>query len=317
MAAGAALLVRDWYMEVEGLANPSAALLKATLINTAVDIPGYGDPSREAGQPIPNFHEGWGRIDLANVAAGGRRFFDSQALSTGETFTHTFTVSVEGPFKVTLAWSDYPASPGAARTLVNDLDLVVSGPGGVSYLGNVFAGGWSQAGGAADTANNVENVYLPAAAVGEWTVEVRGANVPYGPQPFALLAAGAASDLPPGADQPPNAAVADPHEGQALSGVYRVRVLAGDDAGLSRVELSLNGGPPINLTASFDGSSYAYDWNTAAAPNGAYTLRARAFDTAGLFAASALVTVQVKNAAAGSLTWLPVLLHNLSPSPAP
>ena len=47
------------------------------------------------------------------------------------THTHTYTrIHTVGadwstPFKVTLAYTDPPATPGADNTLVNDLDLVV------------------------------------------------------------------------------------------------------------------------------------------------------------------------------------------------
>ena len=38
-----------------------------------------------------------------------------------------------------------------------------------------------------DAANNVEMVDVPSAAAGNWSIEVVGANVPQGPQPFALV----------------------------------------------------------------------------------------------------------------------------------
>src|SRR5690606_14566350 len=44
--------------------------------------------------------------------------------------------------------------------------------------------------GSFDTVNNVENVYVQSAAAGTWTVQVSGANVPQGPQPFALVVDG-------------------------------------------------------------------------------------------------------------------------------
>jgi len=203
LTAGAAVLVQDWYEDIKGHANPSAALVKATLINTAVDIDGYGDSTKEAGQPIPNSHEGWGRVNLGNVAADGREFYDGASISTGGTAAYTFDVSGGQPFKVSLVWSDYPASTTAAVALVNDLDLVVSGPGGTFY-GNVFSGGWSQTGGSADRINNVENAYIQSAAAGTWTVQVKGFNTPYGPQPFALVVDGGGSSG--GENQPPTAA---------------------------------------------------------------------------------------------------------------
>lgn len=110
-----------------------------------------------------------------------------------------------GPLKITVVWSDFQSTETAAINLVNDLDVIVTGPGGSPvYRGNVFAGGWSQAGGSADRRNNVENVYVQAPAAGTWTVEVRGFNVPSGPQPYALVVDnGTVSAAPP----PPTAQV--------------------------------------------------------------------------------------------------------------
>jgi len=79
---------------------------------------------------------------------------------------------------------------------VNDLDLVVTSPGGVSYTGNSFSGGWTQPGGSADRVNNVENVYVQSAAAGTWTVQVSGYNVPQGPQRFALVIDGVSGTVP-------------------------------------------------------------------------------------------------------------------------
>ncbi|HFD39337.1 MAG TPA: hypothetical protein ENJ31_05755, partial [Anaerolineae bacterium] len=41
-----------------------------------------------------------------------------------------------GPFRLTLAWTDYPGQPSAAKALVNDLDLEVIAPDGTHYYGN-------------------------------------------------------------------------------------------------------------------------------------------------------------------------------------
>ncbi len=195
IGAGAAALVYDYYVKSQDHLNPSAALIKATLINTAVDIEGYGNPDEEAGQPIPNNHEGWGRINVA-AATTERQFVDeTEGITTGQTLVYRYNASLEKPFKVTLVWSDYPGSPMAGRALVNDLNLHVVAPDGVAYWGNNFSGGWSQPSGIPDDVNNVENVYIEPATgggsvAGWWQVEVMGQNIPNGPQPFALVVDG-------------------------------------------------------------------------------------------------------------------------------
>ena len=102
-------------------------------------------------------------------------------------------------------WSDYPSTEAAALNLVNNLNLVVTAPGGATCQGNVFSGGWSITGGSADTINNVENVYVQSAAAGTWTVQVSGVNVPNGPQPFALVVDGSSGAGPTPTNTPPGA----------------------------------------------------------------------------------------------------------------
>jgi serine protease AprX len=199
LVAGGAAVVRDFYQKSVGHAA-SAALVKATLVNSAVDLlDENNDGINDNANPIPNRHEGWGRVDLAAATDGTRQFVDgATALTTNGSATYTYAISTAGsPFKVTLAWSDYPSTTSASKNLVNDLDLIVTAPDGTRYLGNVFAGGWSQPAGAADRTNNLENVYVQSAATGSWIIEVRGFNVPSGPQPFALVIAGAFGAPPP------------------------------------------------------------------------------------------------------------------------
>ena len=193
IVAGAATVVRDFYQKAYSH-NASAALVKATLINSAVDmLDENNDGANDNDFPIPNVHEGWGRVYAAAATDGSHQYVDNTTgIGTGGNAGHQFSVATAGqPFKVTLVWSDYPSTDAASLNLVNNLNLVVTAPGGATYHGNVFSGGWSTTGGTVDSINNVENVYVQSAAAGTWTVSVQGANVPNGPQPFALVVDGA------------------------------------------------------------------------------------------------------------------------------
>jgi len=109
------------------------------------------------------------------------------------TTTPTTPPSAGGPFRVILAWTDYPGQPAAGKALVNDLHLEVIDPDGAHYYGNqgLYSGGQCLGGGKWDTCNNVEGVIIPSALDGTYTVIVHGANVPQGgSQPFALVASG-------------------------------------------------------------------------------------------------------------------------------
>ncbi len=72
LTAGAAALVRDWYNDQKSVANPSSALIKATLVNGASAIaPGQygGGTTQEIPSVTPNNAAGWGRVNLANAVS--------------------------------------------------------------------------------------------------------------------------------------------------------------------------------------------------------------------------------------------------------
>lgn len=200
LAAGAATVVRDYYQKAHVHAA-SAALVKATLINSAVDLlDENNDGSNDNDFPIPNVHEGWGRVNVANATDGSHTFDDNTVgVGTGGGINYNVNVAAGGSsLKVSLVWSDFPSTEAAMQNLVNDLDLVVTAPDGTTvYRGNVFSNGWSQTGGSADRVNNVENVYVQSAAAGTWMVQVSGFNVPQALQPYALVVDGGALTVPP------------------------------------------------------------------------------------------------------------------------
>ncbi|MCA9926513.1 MAG: S8 family serine peptidase, partial [Anaerolineales bacterium] len=199
LTAGAAAVVRDYYQKADSH-NASAALVKATLINSAVDLlDENNDGVNDNDFPIPNIHEGWGRVNVASATDGSHDYADNTSgVSTSNTVSYDVNVAGGGALKVSLVWSDYPSTETASVNLVNDLDLVITGPGGSpTYRGNVFSGGWSQTGGSADRINNVENVYIQSAGAGTWTVDIVGFNVPQGAQPFALVVDGGSLVVPP------------------------------------------------------------------------------------------------------------------------
>jgi hypothetical protein len=219
------------------------------LINSATDmLDENNDGANDNDYPIPNNHEGWGLVNLANATVGTAQFVDNlSGLSTGGSAPYSYSVSTTGsPLKITLGWSDFPSTEAAAINLVNNLDLTVTSPSGTVYRGNVFSGGWSAAGGTADTRNNVENVYIQSAAAGTWVVRVSGTNVPQGPQPFALVVDGnlgvagptptpgptATPTIPPTPSPTPTATVAPTSTGlQSPSANVPVTSSSGDNNG--------------------------------------------------------------------------------------
>jgi hypothetical protein len=195
--SGAAAVFVQWYREQYGV-TPSPALVKAALINSAVDM----DDEVETG-PVPNNDEGWGRVDLTQIIGSGRVYdFTDQSirLSTGQTYEKQIVVAdADEPLFITLGYTDVPGFPAAVPALVNDLDLEVVAPDGRVYRGNQFLNGVSLAdSSAADALNNVECVFIGEPVAGPYTVRVRARNVPQDAradtgavdQDFALVVSG-------------------------------------------------------------------------------------------------------------------------------
>lgn len=173
--AGSAGDAYQFLVKTSGLAAPSAALLKALLV--------CGAANNAAG--TPDSGAGWGGLNLrasVNSSSLLKLQDNAEGMGTGETRTYKVDISGAGELRVTLAWTDYPSLPEAGLNLVNDLDLRVIGPGNVYYYPN---GRNSR-----DPLNNLERVVVPLAGQpGEYTIEITASNVPFGPQPFALVAA--------------------------------------------------------------------------------------------------------------------------------
>jgi subtilisin family serine protease len=186
LTAGAAALVRQYYTDREGI-SPSAALIKATLINGATDMPGQYIEYEIIDGPRPNMAEGWGRVNVENAifpaAPRVLKYVDEPyGLSTTWRRTVTFYNNSAAPLTVTLVWTDYPSTPAAGVNLVNDLDITLTDPNSTTWYPNGLA--------TYDRKNNVEVIDLSSPLAGEYTVTISGYNVPQGPQPFALVVSG-------------------------------------------------------------------------------------------------------------------------------
>ena len=173
--AGAAALLRDWYVRELGAPAPSPAMTKAVLVNTAVDVAG-GDSGKSSQVPsAPNTDEGWGRVNLGAALDSTQREYADQTATldaAGQSFLRSYSVADGSkPVRVTLAWTDPPPATVTGNAFVNDLDLEVTA-GGRTYRGNWLVDGVSAPGGQADFRNNVENVVLPASTSGRMSVRV-------------------------------------------------------------------------------------------------------------------------------------------------
>ena len=200
--SGAAAVFVQYYRQTYAIGTPSPALVKAALINSAVDM------FDESGTtPTPNMDEGWGRVDLTEVilSESVHEYVDQTALlTTGQTYDRQIIIaSTNLPLKITLVYTDVPGFPAAIPALVNDLDLELIAPDGRVYRGNQFEQGESVPDAPSfDSINNVEGIYVAEPPPGEYRVRVFARNVaqdarrdtPALDQDFALVIAG---EIPP------------------------------------------------------------------------------------------------------------------------
>jgi hypothetical protein len=182
LVAGCAAVTREHLIR-GGLPRPSAALVKAILINGARDIRGQYTPSEA--DSVPNHSEGFGRVDLSSSvgpyqAGESVRYWDENLeLETGDEEHHDIHVTQHGTaLKITLVWTDPPGD-----SLQNDLDLVALASTGEERRGN------TQPGVAAfDRVNNVEQILWEDVPIGVVRVTVRAHRTTVFAQPYALVA---------------------------------------------------------------------------------------------------------------------------------
>lgn len=297
LVAGTAALVRQYYRTQRGHA-PSSALIKGTIINGATELyPGqYGTGSYiEIPAARPNNVEGWGLVNPAYLITPSPtrvlEFVDhTTGLGTGGSASYSYYVAgSESPLRVTLVWTDYPASTSASKSLVNDLDLVVTLPGGSIVRGN----------GTTDRTNNVEGVDITNPAAGSYTVQVSGYNVPNGPQPFALVVSRQAVVLGPTAE------ITAPSAGTLLSGSVTVKGTA-SGPGFEHYVVEYGAGAAPSSWHPVGPAQYGpvengvlATWDTSELQDGTYTLRLTVTGTGG--ATTVQTTVQLLKTSIGSI----------------
>lgn len=202
--AGCAALVREWYRKQGNWPTPSAALLKATLINGTQRITGADSVAELAGEP--NFHQGFGRIDMSNTVPNPlspklKLVFNDTWKNKAQVFTQTgqrfrYSVKVGNglPLRICLVWTD-----PAARGLQNSLLLLVDNASQIKWVGNAQAATLLNiAGGPRDPNNNVQVVRIEKPQPGDYTIAIFASMLLLPPQSFALVVTGELqSDLTP------------------------------------------------------------------------------------------------------------------------
>ncbi|WP_181304423.1 S8 family serine peptidase [Rufibacter sp. XAAS-G3-1] len=186
VVSGVALLLQQVYQGQHNGTLPSAALVKAALINSA----------DEKGRPEVDYEAGFGNVDaLGAVQSLAERRYFTGSLAQGEVQTFPISVPVgAAKVKVTLAWHDVAAEPTNPIALVNDLDL--------SLVKSANLQQWLPWGLSAyphrdslslparrkvDRVNNVEQVSLALPSAGDYQIQVAGYKLASATQAFSVV----------------------------------------------------------------------------------------------------------------------------------
>jgi hypothetical protein len=191
VSGGVALMIDDWRRTALALNDPLSSTLRALLVHNAHDL---SDTSTSWYTPGPDYASGYGLVQI-NETLQSLEHGDSYqgSVANRASVSCPTTVPAGTPqFKVTLAWDDPPALPGAEPPLINDLDLVVTDPSGtLQYPWTLDPANPPAAAVRTieDHLNNLEQVLVANPTPGAWTVVIRGATVLQGPQKFSLVSA--------------------------------------------------------------------------------------------------------------------------------
>ena len=155
---------------------------------------------------LARIHQGWGMPDLRALHDLRDRLFivnETDPLAPLDSASYTVRVNPGEPaLSVTLAYTDPKGATNSDQARINDLSLRLTSPDGQTiYWGNqgLLDGNWSTPGGASDTADTVENIFIQNPGEGDWTIEVLADEVIQDSHPetqaldadFALVASGA------------------------------------------------------------------------------------------------------------------------------
>lgn len=194
VAGVAALILEEWaWLHQPDIFDPATFpphTLKALLIHTAVDLGPVG----------PDYTFGWGRVnaqeavdllraDFVETSMSGPLIYQGEVDPLDSMFQAEFDSDGMSEQKFTLVWDDPLPSSLAALSLVNNLDLRVVAPNGVTYRPWLLdpTDVTAPATTGLDRLNNVEQVVAPAMA-GIWNVFVDATSLPTGAnQPFTLI----------------------------------------------------------------------------------------------------------------------------------
>lgn len=162
--------------------SPRSDVVKVVILNTASDLDKKGI----------DYKTGFGEINPSRalkMIQDKRIITDTASTTTPRVYTLTVPTGTNEA-RMMLYWHDFPGTVGAAKALVNNLDLQVVTPAGDTLLpwvlDHTVGKHYDLPLRKRDTLNNVEQVTIDNPAAGNYTVIVKGTLVPLGLQPFVV-----------------------------------------------------------------------------------------------------------------------------------
>ena len=181
--AGGVAILTEQYKNLNGGQQPSACLMKALVMNGALDI----------GNPGPDFSYGFGSLDVYRslLMLDSSEYFQADINDGDQQIYYINVPPNTAALKVMINWSDPPASLLAANQLVNDVDLTVTDTSGIIHYPLILDPTPGNENNLAhegpDHLNNMEQVVINNPAPGAYKVSMSGYHIPLGPQPYALV----------------------------------------------------------------------------------------------------------------------------------
>ena len=193
IVSGFAALVREYLRTTRAYDSPSAALMKAIIINSTREL--EGSDALADHDFVPNFHQGFGCIDMLNIIASKQKkdlhlhYLDPwqddelKFSATGQRFLYHMQVEEGTPLRLCLCWTDPPGNG-----IQNNLNvMLLHVKTGTKWVGNERLPRMITS---FDRDNNVEIIRIDDPHGGEYRVAVQANNLLVGGQDYALVVTG-------------------------------------------------------------------------------------------------------------------------------
>lgn len=180
IATGAIGLVVERYKQLNNNKEPSAALIKNTVLNTAIDLGSKG----------PDYKFGYGRIHVVEaVKILENNQYVSNKITNGN--SHTYNISVPAGIakvRIMLTWNDPAGTINANQALVNNLDITVRDQSEKTYLPWILNPLMPASPAVRNTDNmsNVEQIEIENPTGGNYEIKVTGTSIPSDVQEYFI-----------------------------------------------------------------------------------------------------------------------------------